>query len=43
MGLMYYHEPNVLYEDVTPGATFTVREGPHIIGYGTVLSRTPPP
>jgi hypothetical protein len=40
MALMYYHEPNVLYEDVVPGATFTLREGPTIVGYGTVLSRT---
>ena len=40
MALMYYHEPNVLYEDVLPGATFTVREGSNIVGYGTVVSRT---
>lgn len=39
MALMYYHEPNVLYEDVVPGATFTLREGRTIVGYGTVLSR----
>jgi len=39
MALMYYHEPNVLYEDVVPGATFTLREGATIVGYGTVLSR----
>ena len=39
MALMYYHEPNVLYEDAVPGATFTLREGASIVGYGTVLSR----
>lgn len=42
MALMYYHEPNVLYEDVVPGATFTLREGASIVGYGTVLSRAQP-
>jgi hypothetical protein len=41
MALMYYYEPNVSYEDVVPGATFTLREGPSIVGYGTVLSRDP--
>jgi hypothetical protein len=39
MALMYYWKPDALYEDVVPGATFTLREGPHIVGYGTVLSR----
>ena len=39
MALMYYHDPNVLYEDVVPGATFTLREGASIVGYGTVVSR----
>jgi hypothetical protein len=40
MLLAYYEEPDILYEDVLPGATFTVREGPHIVGYGVVLSRS---
>lgn len=40
MALAYYQEPGILYEDVVPAATFTLREGPNIVGYGTVLSRT---
>jgi hypothetical protein len=40
LALMYYEEPDVLYENVVPGATFTVREGPTIVGYGAVLSRS---
>lgn len=43
MALMYYEEPNVLYEDVLPGATFTLREGASIVGYGSVLSRANEP
>lgn len=39
LALAYYQEPDVLYEDVVPGATFTLREGPTIVGHGTVLSR----
>jgi hypothetical protein len=39
MALAYYQEPNILYDDVVPGATFTLREGANIVGYGTVLSR----
>lgn len=42
LALMYYHAPAVLYTDVVPGATFTLREGPTIIGFGTVLERTQP-
>ena len=34
LALMYW--PNVSYHSLVPGATFTLREGPHIIGYGTV-------
>jgi hypothetical protein len=37
LALMYF--PNVPYE-VQPGATFTVREGPEIVGYGVIRSRT---
>ncbi|HEU4601210.1 MAG TPA: hypothetical protein VFS24_04540 [Steroidobacteraceae bacterium] len=39
LALMYYDEPNVIYEDVIPGATFTLREGSKIVGFGTVLER----
>ena len=34
LALMYW--PNVSYDSLVSGATFTVREGPHIIGFGTV-------
>jgi hypothetical protein len=34
--LIYWPEES--YKDVKAGATFTVREGPNIIGFGTVLS-----
>ena len=34
LALMYW--PNVSYDPLVPGATFTVREGPHVIGFGTV-------
>ncbi|HUR27523.1 MAG TPA: hypothetical protein VM509_05000 [Planctomycetota bacterium] len=27
------------HEDLQPGATFTVREGPEVVGFGTVLRR----
>lgn len=40
MLLAYYEEPDIIYADVVPGATFTMREGPNIVGYGVVLSRT---
>lgn len=33
--LMYW--PEEQYEGLTPGATFTVREGPLIVGFGQVL------
>jgi len=39
--LMYY--PDDRYEDVEPGATFTVREGKRVVGYGQVENRTDPP
>lgn len=35
--LMYY--PEHKYENVIPNATFTIREGPKIIGFGKVLNR----
>ena len=34
LALIYW--PNVSYESLVVGATFTLREGPHIIGFGTV-------
>ena len=37
MALMYF--PDYPYTEVQPGATFTVREGPLIVGYGIILSR----
>lgn len=36
LALMYW--PNVSYDSLAPGATFTLREGPYIIGFGTVQS-----
>ena len=36
--LMYH--PTVDYSDVVEGATFTVREGGRIVGFGRVISRT---
>jgi len=36
LALLYW--PDVTYEALASGATFTVREGPHIVGYGTVKS-----
>jgi len=37
LALMYF--PEYPYEEVQPGVTFTVREGPLIIGYGVIPSR----
>jgi len=37
LALMYF--PEEPYDEVQPEATFTVREGPLIVGYGVVLSR----
>jgi len=37
LGLWAY--PDNQYENVIPGATFTLREGPHIAGYGTITDR----
>jgi hypothetical protein len=33
--LMYY--PRLSYENLKPGVTFTIREGPKIVGFGSVL------
>ena len=40
LALMYH--PQVDYTALQTGATFTLREGPHVVGFGTVLSRTEP-
>jgi hypothetical protein len=36
--LTLIYSPHPMYDGLKPGATFTVREGPHIVGYGRVLS-----
>jgi hypothetical protein len=36
-----YH-PDVDYSALIPGATFTVREGPFIVGFGSVTAYEPP-
>ena len=41
MRLMYW--PEEAYDEVRPGATFTLREGPNVIGYGEILSRLAAP
>jgi hypothetical protein len=38
LALMYF--PDDAYDEVQPGATFTLREGPLIVGFGVVLSRS---
>ena len=40
IALSNYREPDCRYEEFVPEATFTVREGAKIVGYGTVLSRS---
>ena len=39
--LMYW--PDEKYSEVLPDATFTVREGPKIVGFGKVLTAMTPP
>jgi hypothetical protein len=41
--LMYFHDAPDLYAAVVPGATFTIREGPRIVGYGIVEERVDAP
>jgi hypothetical protein len=36
---MYF--PQVTYAEAIPGATFTLREGARIIGFGTILEVAP--
>jgi hypothetical protein len=38
LALMYF--PEEAYDEVSPGATFTIREGPLIVGFGVILSRS---
>jgi hypothetical protein len=38
---MYW--PDEKYSEVLPDATFTVREGPKIVGFGKVLTAMTPP
>jgi hypothetical protein len=37
LALVYF--PECPYEEVQPGVTFTLREGPLIVGYGVIQSR----
>jgi translation elongation factor EF-Tu-like GTPase len=37
--LALIYAPEEPYTDVQPGATFTIREGSDIVGYGVILSR----
>jgi hypothetical protein len=37
LALMYF--PELTYDEVTPGATFSIREGPLVVGFGVILSR----
>jgi len=36
--LVLVYWPNIKYEGLVPGATFTIREGAHTVGYGRVES-----
>ena len=36
LALMYF--PEETYSEVLPGATFSIREGPLIVGFGVILS-----
>jgi hypothetical protein len=37
LALMYFPEES--YNEVVPGATFTIREGSFVVGFGVILSR----
>jgi hypothetical protein len=39
LALMYFPEES--YAQVQAGATFTIREGPLVVGYGVILNRQP--
>ena len=36
LALIYF--PDDPYEEVKPGATFTIREGPLVVGFGVIIS-----
>jgi len=38
LALMYF--PEETYDEVRPGATFTIREGSLIVGFGVIESRS---
>jgi hypothetical protein len=40
LSLMYW--PDEKYSEVLPGVSFTVREGPKIVGFGKVLTEITP-
>jgi hypothetical protein len=40
LALMYW--PNLKYENLTAGATFTIREGGTVVGFGEVIGWLPP-
>jgi len=40
LALIYY--PHPIYDSFVPGAIFTIREGPRIVGFGTVISNSSP-
>ena len=37
LSLMFH--PHQVYEQLQPGVTFTVREGSHVVGFGSVIRR----
>jgi hypothetical protein len=39
LSLIYYHAQEFPYSSVVPGATFTIREGATIVGFGKVIER----
>jgi hypothetical protein len=39
LALIYFPEKS--YDEVKPGATFTIREGPVIVGFGAIAARSP--
>jgi hypothetical protein len=39
LALIYFPEKS--YDEVEPGATFTIREGPLIVGFGAIAARSP--
>jgi hypothetical protein len=39
--LMYWPEES--YRGIAPGATFTLREGPNVVGFGSILSEIETP